>query len=176
MVNHIKACSCEQLELLRDISIETYRDTFTDSNSDALMQQYLDTALTREKLQMEFHHPGSQFYFIYSAGQVAGFLKVNEASAQITTNVANALEVERFYIRKTFLRKGLGKELMGFACELAQQAKKESLYLGVWEGNFRALHFYKRMGFEKVGSHLFDMGGEMQTDWVLKKEIKEQKK
>ncbi|MFT6986578.1 MAG: ribosomal protein S18 acetylase RimI-like enzyme [Psychromonas sp.] len=170
MVN-IKLCSQEQLDLLREVSIETYRDTFIDSNSEALMQQYLSDALSREKLQVEFNEADSRFYFIYCEEQVAGFLKVNESGAQTDIGDLNSLEIERFYIRKAFLRRGLGKQLMDFASELANQAGKEYLWLGVWERNFPALHFYKQMGFEQIGSHPFDMGGDIQTDLVFKKSL-----
>lgn len=171
MANNINLCCREQLNLLREISIETYRDTFIDSNSEALMQQYLSDALSCEKLQAEFNNADSRFYFIYCEAQVAGFLKVNEASAQTDIGDLNALEIERFYIRKAFLRRGLGKQLIGFASDLAKQAGKEYLWLGVWEGNIPALHFYKQMGFEQIGSHPFDMGGDLQTDLVLKKKL-----
>ncbi|WP_028862670.1 GNAT family N-acetyltransferase [Psychromonas aquimarina] len=171
MANNIKLCTNGQLDLLRDISIETYRDTFSDSNSEELMLKYFAETLTKEKLLFEFNNPDSFFYFIYFQGQIAGFLKVNETEAQTDIYDDKSLEIERFYIRKQFLRKGLGRELMDFACDLAKQADKEYVWLGVWEGNFPALHFYKSMGFRQIGSHPFDMGGDIQTDLVFKKEL-----
>ena len=171
MVNNIKVCTVEQLDLLREISIETYRDTFIESNSEELMQKYLNDALTREKLEAEFNNVDSTFYFIYIAEQVAGFLKVNEVGAQTDIHDIKSLEIERFYIRKAFLRQGLGKALMEFACALAKQANNEYVWLGVWEENFPALYFYKSMGFQQIGTHPFDMGGDIQTDLIFKKEL-----
>ncbi|WP_019614959.1 GNAT family N-acetyltransferase [Psychromonas ossibalaenae] len=171
MVNNIKLCTSDQLGLLRDISIETYRDTFSESNSEELMIRYFSEALNKEKLLLEFNNPDSYFYFIFFQDQAAGFLKVNETGAQTDIHDGKSLEIERFYIRKQFLRNGLGRELMDFVCTLARQAEKEYVWLGVWEGNFPALHFYKSMGFQQIGSHPFDMGGDIQTDLVLKKEL-----
>ncbi len=171
IINNITLCTRGQLDLLLEISIETYRDTFIESNSEELMQQYLNDALTREKLAAELNDVDSSFYFIYWQEQVAGFLKVNKVGAQTDLKDDKSLEIERFYIRKAFLRQGLGKGLMTFACDLAKQANKEYVWLGVWEGNFPALHFYKSMGFYQIGSHPFDMGGDIQTDLVFKKEL-----
>lgn len=171
MTNNIKFCTNEQLDLLREISIETYWDTFIDWNSEELMRKYLNEALTIQKLEGEFNNADSNFYFIYSAEQVAGFLKVNKVGAQTDLKDDKSLEIERFYIRKAFLRQGLGKALMDFACELAKQANKEYVWLGVWENNFPALHFYKSMGFKQIGAHPFDMGGDIQTDLILKKQL-----
>lgn len=171
MLTKIKICNKDQLDLLRAISIETYRDTFSDSNSEALMAQYFQDALNKEKLQAELNHPDSRFYFIYYAEKVAGFLKVNVMSAQTEIKDVNALEIERFYIRQPYLRKGLGKELMGFACDLALQKNKTFVWLGVWENNMPALHFYKQMGFYQIGAHPFNMAGDIQTDLLLQKDL-----
>lgn len=171
MHSNIKICDKGQLDLLRDISIETYRDTFSDSNSDELMALYLSDALNRQKLLAELNHQHSYFYFIYFEGEVAGFLKVNELEAQTDVFDPDSLEVERFYIRKQFLRKGLGKQLMSFACSLAEKSDKKSLWLGVWEGNQPALSFYKSFDFYQFGEHPFDMGGDIQTDLLFKKDL-----
>ncbi|WP_041766712.1 GNAT family N-acetyltransferase [Psychromonas ingrahamii] len=171
MPDNIKICKKNQLDLLRAISIETYRDTFSNSNSETLMTHYFQDALNKEKLQAELNHPNSTFYFIYVAKKVAGFLKVNVMSAQTDIKDYHALEIERFYIRKSFLRKGLGKQLMNFTCDLARQENKEFIWLGVWENNIPALHFYKKMGFYKIGTHPFNMAGDIQTDLLLQKDL-----
>jgi len=129
MLNNIQICKTNQVDLPRAISIETYRDTFSDSNSEALMAHYFQDALNKEQLQAELNHPDSTFYFIYFAQKVAGFLKVNVMTAQTDIKDVHALEIERFYIRKSFLRKGLGKQLMDFACDLARKKKKAFVWL-----------------------------------------------
>jgi len=171
MTIKIAACKAEQLNSLRELSIQTYRDTFADSNGEGLMQQYFDDALSPEKLLLELETVGSYFYFIYLHNELAGFLKVNEGDAQSDNVLENSLEVERFYIRKNYLRNGLGKQLMTFACGLAKQSARSSIWLGVWEGNLSALAFYKAQGFSQIGEHPFDMGGEIQTDLLLKKNV-----
>ena len=47
--------------------------------------------------------------------------------------------------------------------------RKVGVWLGVWEENVKAQRFYRRWGFEKVGSHEFTMGGTTQTDFVMVK-------
>jgi ribosomal protein S18 acetylase RimI-like enzyme len=53
------------------------------------------------------------------------------------------------------------------ACEAALELGGQHLWLGVWERNPRAIAFYLKSGFEKVGSHDFVVGGDTQTDWVF---------
>lgn len=171
MAINITRCKSDQLNVLRAISMETYRDTFEDSNSEALLQQYFQSALSAEKLSSELSVIGSYFYFINVDHTVAGFLKVNIGEAQSDDIDKNSLEIERFYIRKKYLRQGLGKVLMQFAYDLAGKLGKPSVWLGVWENNQRALAFYQSLGYYKIGEHPFDMGGDIQTDLLLKKDL-----
>ena len=45
------------------------------------------------------------------------------------------------------------------------------LWLGVWERNARAQAFYRKCGFRKVGTQIFVVGSDPQTDDVMLKEI-----
>ena len=49
MLDNINEFTCEQLALFCEASIETYRGTFTESNSEQLKQRYLKEALNYEK-------------------------------------------------------------------------------------------------------------------------------
>ena len=42
------------------------------------------------------------------------------------------------------------------------------LWLGVWEHNPRAIAFYRKCGYIAVGSKTFDVGGDLQTDRVMR--------
>ena len=61
----------------------------------------------------------------------------------------------------------LGWPLMLKAREAAAELGGHHLWLGVWERNPRAIAFYLKSGFAKVGSHDFIVGSDTQTDWVF---------
>ncbi|MGJ8581212.1 MAG: GNAT family N-acetyltransferase [Psychromonas sp.] len=176
--DNMQKCSLTQVSLLREIAIETYQQTFADSNSEALLQKYYQESLNINLLSSQLNNPESEFYFIYSApvtdkeAQIAGFLKLNIGNAQTDLADPNALEVEKIYLDQQFLGKGLGHQLINFSVARAEQQNKQYLWLGVWEHNQPALQFYKKMGFFQFGEHGFDMGGDIQTDYLLKKTLK----
>lgn len=173
--DNIKKCTLSQVQVLQDLAIKTYHETFAASNSDTLLNQYYKQALNIETLSAQLINQHSEFYFIFSVQneaeekQIAGFLKLNVSDAQTDILDPVALEVEKIYILREHLGQGLGKQLMEFAIKRANQQHKQYLWLGVWENNFPALAFYKKMGFEQFGKHDFDMGGDIQTDLLLKK-------
>ncbi|WP_139999796.1 GNAT family N-acetyltransferase [Paenibacillus paridis] len=167
----IKKCTFEQLDALQEISIETFNTTFKNQNSPENMNAYLEKAFNIKQLEQEISNSFSEFYFIYSNEQVAGYLKLNTNDAQ-TENMGHAsLEIERIYVRESWHRQGLGQFLIKKALEIASEQNKEKIWLGVWEKNESALIFYTKMGFVRTGAHSFYMGDEEQRDIIMTKTI-----
>jgi ribosomal protein S18 acetylase RimI-like enzyme len=171
MTINIKKCSLEDLQLLQEISRETFDETFREQNSPEIMIAYLDKAFNVEQLEKELSNPSSQFFFVYFKNEVAGYLKLNTNDAQSEEMGEEALEIERIYIRSKFQKHGLGKYLINKAIEMATEQSKKKVWLGVWEKNENAIVFYKKMGFVQTGEHSFFMGDEEQTDLVMVKTL-----
>ena len=162
----------EDVLTLQAFSIKTYYDTFMNGNSERVMQAYLDEAFAAEKLTKELCNPDSTFLFLYADGILAGYLKVNRAPSQTDLNDPESLELERIYTAKEFQGNGIGQVLMDKAVAIAKEYNKTYIWLGVWEKNERALAFYGKNGFVKIGEHAFYMGDDCQNDFVMRKELK----
>lgn len=79
------------------------------------------------------------------------------------------LELRRIYLFSRFYGSGAGQKLMSHATDAAVGAGARRLLLGVHAGNARALAFYRRNGFEDVGTRTFQVGSQMHHDLVLGK-------
>ncbi|MFS0861981.1 GNAT family N-acetyltransferase [Fredinandcohnia sp. 179-A 10B2 NHS] len=169
MTIHIKQCNLDDLQLLQEISYETFDETFREQNSPENMTAYLEKAFNTRQLEKELSNPSSQFYFVYFTNEVAGYVKINTNDAQTEEMGNDSLEVERIYIKSQFQKHGLGKYLLNKALEIATEGNKTKIWLGVWEKNQNAIAFYKRMGFMQTGTHSFYMGDEEQTDFIMTK-------
>jgi len=175
--DNIQKCTIDQVHILQKIAITTYQETFAATNSEALLQEYYKASLNISLLTKQLQNSQSEFYFIYSTPnngeklEVAGFLKLNINETQTDIFDRDALEIEKIYILKNHLKKGLGKQLIKFATQRATEQKKTYMWLGVWEKNYDAQHFYKKLGFTPFSQHDFDMGGEIQTDLLYKKSL-----
>ncbi len=167
----IKKCNINDLVMLREISYNTYNETFKDVNTPSNMEDYLEKAFDFSKMRDELLNAGSEFYLLYADEELAGYLKVNEYEAQTEMNDSQSLEIERIYVAKEFHSKGLGSVLLHRAIEIAGELKKSYIWLGVWEKNDKAIQFYKRNGFYLIGQHSFFMGDDEQTDFIMRKDI-----
>lgn len=159
------------VQLLQELSIQTFNDTFKDQNSPENMKAYLDKAFNLPQLEKELANDSSDFYFIYFNEQLAGYMKMNTNDAQSENMGNDSLEIERIYIKRDFQKHGLGKYLLNQAIEIAREQDKRKIWLGVWEKNENAIAFYEKMGFIQTGTHAFYMGDEEQTDLIMTKNL-----
>jgi len=164
-------CGLEHLEELLDISRATFANAFEASNDPSDFKTYLTQAFSQEKLRMELLNPESFFFLIYQNTSLAAYLKINTGSAQSEFKESHSIELERIYVTSTYQGKGMGVQLLCFVFNLAKQKKATYVWLGVWEKNTRAIAFYLKNGFKKIGSHPYCIGTDEQTDWLMQKEV-----
>ena len=167
----LKKCTTEDFDVLRELSIKTYYETFAHLNTKEDMAAYLEDAFSIERLTKEINDKNSEFYFLYYNERLAGYLKLNEAPSQTDINDKESLEIERIYVSSEFQGAGLGSFLMAQAIEKSVERNKKYAWLGVWEKNRKAISFYKKNGFYETGTHTFVMGEDVQTDFVMRKDL-----
>jgi ribosomal protein S18 acetylase RimI-like enzyme len=163
----------DDLEKLQKIGRQTFEETFSESNSEENMRNYLDEGFSKEKLIAELNDQNSEFYFAIINNEVIGYLKVNFGESQTELKDSKALEIERIYVSKEFHGKGVAQILYGKAIEIAKQKEAEYVWLGVWEENPRAISFYKKNGFIEFDKHIFKLGDDEQTDIMMKLNLAE---
>ena len=161
----------DQISILQEISISTFRDSFARFNTEANMTHYMSRAFSQEKLLEEILNPNSTFYFAHLEDQLGGYMKLNTGLAQSDLSDQNALEVERIYVGSGFQGNGFGSQLMHFAMDKAKQLNKDFIWLGVWEHNTKAISFYEKIGFYQFDSHPFMLGDDRQIDLLYRLDI-----
>lgn len=167
----IRKINIDDLETLRNLSIQTFKETFEEVNTEEDMQKYLDEKLSIEKLKTELENPNSEFYFAENNEEILGYLKLNFKDAQTEKLEENHFEIERIYVLKAFLGQKIGQILFDKAIEIGREKNLEYVWLGVWEENHRAIRFYEKNGFEIFGKHDFVLGEDVQTDLLMKMKI-----
>jgi diamine N-acetyltransferase len=161
----------DDLEKLQKIGRITFEETFSESNSEENMKNYLEEGFSKEKLTTEINNKDSEFYFAILKDEVIGYLKVNFGESQTELKDSKALEIERIYVSKEFHGKSVGQILYDKAIEIAKQKGSEYVWLGVWEENPRAISFYKKNGFVEFDKHIFRLGDDEQTDIMMKMKL-----
>lgn len=167
----IREATIEDAVLVANISQQTFYETFAAYNTPEDMEIFLSQQFTRGKLMLEVGRPELTFLLVYAGKEIAGYVKLREAAAPQGLGATNVLEIARLYAMTGMIGKGVGRLLMQASLSLAQERKKEAVWLGVWEKNQRAIDFYHRWGFQKFGETDFLLGTDLQLDWLMRKSL-----
>jgi ribosomal protein S18 acetylase RimI-like enzyme len=96
-----------------------------------------------------------------------GFMLVAPARLPLPDLSPRDREIKRIYMLGKFQGGGTGKKLVAEALAHARARNAARLLLGVYAGNAAAIGFYERMGFGKLGSRQFDVGGQSYDDNIM---------
>ncbi|WP_332022078.1 GNAT family N-acetyltransferase [Kaistella sp.] len=158
----------EEILQLQEIGRQTFYETFSESNTEENMKNYLENGFSLDKITAELNDENAEFYFAKIGKKIIGYLKLNFGQSQTELKDDKALEIERIYVLKEFHGKKVGQILYDKALEIAKQKNADYVWLGVWEENPRAINFYKKNGFVEFDKHIFKLGEDEQTDIMMK--------
>jgi diamine N-acetyltransferase len=145
-----------------------FHDTFAADNDPADMALYLDYAFTESKQRGELADASRVCLLAEHEGSLVAYANVFSGSTHEQVTAAHPVELERFYVDGAWHGRGLAALLMAAVREVAAGWGGDALWLGVWERNARAIRFYEKQGFERVGAQTFRLGADEQRDAVMR--------
>lgn len=168
----IRLATPDDAEIIAEFSRRTFFETFASSNSKEDMEKFMEEQFSKQLLMEEVGSKSNIFFIAFEQeDKLAGYVRLRENNNPPELLARNAIEIARIYTAKHLIGKGVGKLLMQKSIDTALQKKINTIWLGVWEHNQRAIDFYHKWGFEKFGTHLFVLGNDAQTDWLMKKTL-----
>lgn len=173
IVLKIRRAAQEDADILAKIAWQSFYDAFADhpANAPDDMKSYMDDAFSPEAIAADLADENAVYFVAELGEKMVGYAKLKLNSREDCTSGERPIELCRLYSLNEYIGKGIGKTLMLKCLDFAAENNHDYMWLGVWEFNYRAQDFYKKFGFEKVGEHVFQLGSDPQTDWVLEKKI-----
>jgi ribosomal protein S18 acetylase RimI-like enzyme len=166
----IRTASAADAEALAELGTRTFHETFAKDNTPEDMALYLAQHFGGGLQRAELEDPAVLFLLLEAQGHPAGYVKLRRGAAN--ARGARPLEICRFYVDRPWQGRGAALELMAAIEALAVRDAHDELWLAVWEHNARAIRFYQKHGFVRVGEQPFRLGVDVQTDWVLARAVK----
>ena len=160
-------------DLLYRLGLETFSETFSSDNTPADMAIYLSQAFGPEIQVAELSDPASSFLIAEVQAEAVGYARLLAGVPPPEIGGAKPIEVVRLYSRSAWIGRGVGAALMRACLSEARTLGGDTIWLGVWERNTRAIAFYEKFGFRKVGAHEFLLGNDVQTDWLMQRPVVE---
>jgi ribosomal protein S18 acetylase RimI-like enzyme len=168
----LRIANVRDAERVAALARDTFFATFADSNSAEDMAYYAEQAFTVDRIRSELEDPTSTFIWAEQEGIPAGYAKLRRGTVEDCITGPKPVELERIYADPELIGAGVGKTLLHTSTKIAQGEGFQTLWLGVWEHNDRAIEFYHRQGFTDMGEHSFFLGADQQTDRILQLDLR----
>ena len=157
--------------LLAELGAQTFADSFAVDNTPENMSAYLAASFSPEKQACELADAASRFLIIELDGAAVGYARLNFGQAPAVIAGRKPMEIARFYARKKWIGRGVGAQLMKACLEEAERTGCDVIWLDVWERNPRAIAFYRKWHFERVGAQTFRLGDDLQNDLLMARSV-----
>ncbi len=172
----IRPAAIADAAALSRLGAATFRETFEGENRPEDMARYLADAFSPEQQAAEIADPASTVLVAEDhAGsedrELIGYAHLVSGPAPEAIPGAEPFELKRLYVARAWHGQRVAQALMNAAIDAARRRGAKTLWLGVWERNPRAVAFYAKYGFTRVGEHTFRLGADLQTDWLLSRPL-----
>ena len=140
------------------------------------MARYLAEAFTPDRQAAEITDPAGTVLLAERSGtsgdaELVGYVHLVSGPAPAAVQGPAPLELKRLYVARAWHGQGVAQALMDAALDAARARGAQTMWLGVWERNPRAVAFYRKYGFTRVGEQTFVLGADAQTDRVLARSL-----
>lgn len=159
----IQKIDFSHLELLSAVATRAYFDHYKHLWYDE-GAWYADKCFNISQLANEIADKRNVFFLAILDNNPVGFLKLRPEN-QLSDQAGNGFEIERIYLTNEATGRGVGKKLMEFAVEMAQNQNKDYIWLKAMDSSQDAIRFYEKLGFQICGTSRLDFT-QMKTEFL----------
>jgi ribosomal protein S18 acetylase RimI-like enzyme len=147
----------EDFQLLTSIGKISFLESHGSSAATADINRYVNSTYTDNVFKKEVSDLENIYHIIYHDKEPAGYSKIIFNVPHPNIQPGNVTKLERIYLLKKFYGLKSGFELLHFNIELSKMNNQAGMWLFVWKENHRAVNFYKKTGFNIIGSYDFKL-------------------
>ncbi|MEZ5424825.1 MAG: GNAT family N-acetyltransferase [Pyrinomonadaceae bacterium] len=163
--------------VLSEMGAQTFWETY--NTSERLEKKYIRAHIAStfdpERIRADLAEEKTIYLLAEASGEAVGYARLLLESSRPEIKAQKPLEISRIYLLKDFWGQGLGWSLLENCLAEAEKHLCDAIWLSVWQYNPRAIAFYEKYGFRKVGEHFFDLASSPQADFVMLKSLKVEK-
>lgn len=173
--SQVREATLSDVPSISALGKQVFSTTFGHSVTPEQLQKYLEEAYSHVAVAADIQDPNKDLFVSLDtadANTITGFALLTRGSQEPCVEHLNPrIELQRLYIGLEHHGKGYGKVLSQMCDDVARKEGFKFMWLGVWEENVKAQAVYTRLGYQRVGEHVFDVGGDLQTDHIMFKPL-----
>ena len=153
----IKKAVAKDYKIIAAIGNVSVEQAHRGSCSAEELHEYISNHYNDAALIEELANAANDYHILYYNEQPVGFSKIELNAPHLNIEKHEVAKLDRIYILSDYFNLKLGAELMKFNIGFAKQHHQSGIWLFTWVGNERAINFYLKAGFKKIGSHYFQV-------------------
>jgi diamine N-acetyltransferase len=157
---------------LAALAERTFRATFSCFNTRENMNAHCARTYGEAMQAREIADPAIETFVCDDGIELVGYAQLRWGIAPPCVPASKPAEIQRIYVEQRWQGKGIAQVLMSRLLAAAARGGADQLWLGVWENNPRAITYYRKVGFTKVGHHVFQLGDDPQDDWIMCRDVR----
>ena len=136
---------------------ETFGHLFRDQND---LIDYYNKTFSVQKIEDGIRKQNNVFWIAFVNRLPVGYAKLKLHSRSEFIESKDVCQLQKIYVVRDFLSMRIGFELQESLLKKAKELGFSQIWLSVLNSNERAINFYEKTGFEKIGNHDFQIGKE----------------
>ena len=154
------------------LATQVWLDTYAVAGVRPAMAEEVRRCFSASAMQATLARADTRIILAEMGGHVVGFAQLRYETPQaLLVNARKPAELERLYVQRPFLGQRVGALLLHEIEELAAQGGADELWCSVWIHNVRALRFYARRGYARLGSTWYELDRERHENHVFTKRL-----
>ncbi|MCY1676002.1 GNAT family N-acetyltransferase [Pseudarthrobacter sp. SL88] len=176
MSHTIRRATMADAGALAELAAVTFPLACPPSSSPEDIAAHLANTLSEDHFRGYLADPDITILVLDSGDRLNGYSLLVDRPAS-DPDVASALiltpsvELSKCYVHPEHHGLGAAAELMHASVQAAGAAGRAGIWLGVNSQNARAIRFYGKSGFRKVGTKSFRLGSTVEHDFVLERAL-----
>ena len=167
----IRPATVDDVDTLCRLGAATFRETYRAISDPREVDEYADGHFTATKVAAWFSRPCARTLLAFVGASPVGYAHVRSAKVPACVSDRKAVELSRLYLLESAQGTGVGGALIEAALGAIAALGGQTVWLGAYDRNVKALAFYARRGFVQVGTHEFEFGGQVYADPVLTRRV-----
>lgn len=165
----IRRATVDDAATLSALATATFVETFGHLYPPEDLQAFLDEAYAVDRQAVILAHPDYAVWLLEVDGRAVGHCAAGPCGLPHEDVQPGDGELKRLYILRELQSGGWGARMMDTAMQWLERDGPRTLWVGVWSENLGAQRFYRRYGFEKVGTYGFPVGRVVDLEFIMRR-------
>ena len=167
----IRRAETGDARLIATLATVTFFEAYFEQDDPPDLADYIAASFSVDVVAEELADPETFYFLVHRGRPAVGYAKLRDKEPHASVTSRDAIELQRIYAVERVWGSGVGEQLLRYCIEFAKDLGKSVLWLGVWEENPRAIRFYEKHGFKRVGTLEFPYADSVGINAVMQLEL-----